>query len=85
LSRELPNHIGKGQRFDTIADRADFDGAMEVHCRETARIVREFAGGWFGKAAYQRGHIGEAEVGRYAAYALKKIRAELRKRRDADG
>jgi hypothetical protein len=57
---------------------------MEVHCREAARIVREFAGGWFGKAAYQRGAITEADVGRYAAYALKKIRAELRNRRGAD-
>jgi hypothetical protein len=37
--------------------------------------VREFAGGWFGKAAYQRGVITEADAGRYAAYALKKIRA----------
>ena len=40
LSRELANHIGKGRRFDTVADRADFDAAMEVHCREAARIVR---------------------------------------------
>lgn len=84
LSRELANHIGRGRRFRTVADRADFDAAMEVHCREAARIVREFAGGWFGKAAYQRGAITEADAARYAAYALKKIRAELRKRRDAN-
>ena len=84
LSRELANHIGEGRRFDTVADRAGFDAAMEVHCREAARIVREFAGGWFGKAAYQRGAITEADAGRYAAYALKKIRSELRKRRGAD-
>lgn len=84
LSRELANHIGRGRRFNTVADRAHFDAAMEVHCREAARIVREFAGGWFGKAAYQRGTITEADAGRYAAYALKKIRAELRKRRGAD-
>jgi hypothetical protein len=84
LCRELANHIGQGRCFETITDRADFDAAMEVHCREAARIVREFAGGWFGKAAYQRGAITEADTGRYAAYALKKIRAELRKRRGAD-
>lgn len=83
LSRELANHIGTGRRFETVADRADFDAAMELHCREAARIVREFAGGWFGKAAYQRGAITEADAGRYAAYALKKIRAELRRRRSA--
>jgi hypothetical protein len=84
LSRELANHIGKDGRFKTIADRADFDTAMELHCRESARIVREFAGGWFGKSAYQRGAITEVEAGRFAAYALKKIRAELRKRRGAE-
>lgn len=84
LSRELANHIGKGRRFETVADRADFDAAMDLYCRESARIVREFAGGWFGKAAYQRGVITEADAGRYAAYALKKIRAELRKRQGAN-
>lgn len=83
LSRELANHIGKGRRFETVADRTNFDAALELHCRETARIVREFAGGWFGKAAYQRGSVTEADAGRYAAYALKKIRAELRRRRGA--
>ena len=83
LSRELANHIGRGHRFETVADRADFDAALELHCRETARIVREFAGGWFGKAAYQRGDVTETDVGRYAAYALKKIRSELRRRRGA--
>jgi hypothetical protein len=84
LSRELANHIGTARCFDTVADRADFDAALELHCRETARIARGFAGGWFGKAAFGRGTITEADAGRYAAYALKKIRSELRKRRGAD-
>ncbi len=83
LSRELANHIGIGYRFATVADRVNFDSALELHCREAARIVREFSGGWFGKAAYQRGAVTETDAGRYAAYALKKIRAELRRRRGA--
>ena len=44
LSRELPNHVGRGLRFANVSERAAFDAALGVHCRETARIVREFAG-----------------------------------------
>jgi hypothetical protein len=83
LSRELSNHIGPGQRFADEAARAQFDQALWRHCREASRIVEDFAGGWYGKNVYQRDGLTPEAVSRFAPVAFKKVRAELRKRRDA--
>jgi hypothetical protein len=84
LSRELANHIGAGERFSDDAARSGFDHALNRHCREASRIVEEFAGGWYGKNVYQGDGLTPDDVRRFAPVAFKKIRAELRKRRDAD-
>ncbi len=84
LSRELSNHIGPGERFRDDAARSQFDDALDQHCREAARIVEEFAGGWYGKNVYQGDGLTPGIVRRFAPVAFKKIRAELRKRRDAE-
>ncbi len=84
LSRELGNHIGADQRFRDDAERSQFDDALARHCREASRIVEAFAGGWYGKNVYQGGGLTPDAVRRFAPVAFKKIRAELRKRRDAD-
>ena len=84
LSRELGNHIGTDQRFRDDAERSQFDDALACHCREASRIVEAFAGGWYGKNVYQEGGLTPDAVRRFAPVAFKKIRAELRKRRDAD-
>jgi hypothetical protein len=84
LSRELGSHIGAGERFTDDADRSRFDDALDRHCREASRIVQEFAGGWFGKAVYQGEGLTPSAVRRFAPVAFKKMRAELRKRRDAE-
>ena len=84
LSRELANHIGPHERFADDGDRAEFDAALARHCREAARIVEVFAGGWYGKNVYQGDGLTPEAVRRFAPVALKKIRAELRKRRDAE-
>ena len=83
LSRELSNHIGAGERFRDDAARSRFDEALDRHCRETARIVEEVAGGWYGKNVYQGAGLTPDAVHRFAPFAFKKIRNELRKRRDA--
>jgi hypothetical protein len=83
LSRELSNHIGPGQRFADDAARARFDEALWRHCGEASRIVEGFAGGWYGKNVYQRDGLTPDAVSRFAPVAFKKVRAELRKRRDA--
>ncbi len=84
LSRELGGHIGAGERFRDDVDRSRFDQALDRHCREASRIVEEFAGGWYGKNVYQGEGLTPDAIRRFAPVAFKKIRAELRKRRDAD-
>jgi hypothetical protein len=84
LSRELSNHVGLGARFTSIADHGAFDAALELHCREASRIVEEFSGGWFSKKNFENA-LTPDEAGRFAYVAFKKVRAELRQRRDDEG
>jgi hypothetical protein len=84
LSRELANHIGVEERFADDGERAEFDHALDWHCREASRIVESFAGGWYGKNVYQREGLTPEAVKRFAPVAFRKIIAELRKRRDAE-
>jgi hypothetical protein len=83
LSRELANHIGRRERFADDGERTEFDAALARHCREAARIVEAFAGGWYGKNVYQGDGLTPDAVRRFAPVAFKKLRGELRKRRDA--
>jgi hypothetical protein len=78
LSRELPNHVGGSRRFANSSEQAEFDKALDLHCRQASRIVEDFAGGWFSKTNWERG-IGPADARSFAWVALKKVRAELRR------
>jgi hypothetical protein len=84
LSRELNNHIGAAERFPNDGARSQFDDALGRHCREASRIIEAFAGGWYGKNVYQGDGLTPDSIRRFAPIAFKKIRAELRKRRDAE-
>jgi hypothetical protein len=84
LSRELSNHIGPGARFRDDRARFEFDNALDQHCWEASRIVELFAGDWYGKNVYQGEGLTPDNIRRFAPVAFGKIRAELRKRRDAD-
>lgn len=78
LSRELSNHIGKNQRFTNPQEYAEFEGELELHARQAARIVDEFAGGWYGKANFEGG-ITHQKVSGFIHVALGKILDELKK------
>jgi hypothetical protein len=80
LSRELANHVGPGRRFTTIREHDEFDTAFDVHCRETSRIIKEFAAEWFSKHNHEGG-IDPAKAGRFVSVAAKKLRDELVARR----
>jgi hypothetical protein len=84
LSRELSQHVGVNSRFQTIREHRDFETALDLHCREASRIIKEFSGEWFSKHTYEGG-IDEAKAGRFAHVAFQKLREELRHRRGAHG
>jgi len=79
LQRELSNHVGAGRRFTTIGDHLAFDLALDLHCREASRIIKEFSGEWFSKHLFEGG-IDREKAGRFVHVASKKIRDELSRR-----
>ena len=78
LSRELSNHVGGNRRFANATEHTEFNAALNLHCRQASRIVEEFAGSWFSKTNWEHGITPENSK-RFAAVALKKLRAELEK------
>jgi hypothetical protein len=85
LSRELSKHVGPDKRFAAVGDRSDFTSAFDLHCREASRIIKEFSGGWYGKTLQREKQISQDDARKFAHVALKKLRTELRGRRDAHG
>jgi hypothetical protein len=84
LSRELSNHVGPSKRFQSIQDHAEFNEALDFHCREASRIIKEFAGGWYGKRLFLEKDITQDRAAAFTNIAFKKLRSELRRKRDAD-
>ena len=82
LSRELSKHVGPGRRFIGVRQHRLFEDALDIHCREATRVIKEYSGEWLSKHNYEGG-IDPAKAGRFVSYASKKIRAELRHRRNA--
>jgi hypothetical protein len=79
LSRSLTHHIGEGQRFTTLSQQAEFTKALASHCREAARIVEEFSGGWFSKKNWETGRaITREDIAAFTGYAMKKLVDELK-------
>src|SRR5262249_23469981 len=87
LSRELSNHVGSGQSFANINEHIKFREALTVHCKETARIVEDYAGDWYSKKQFEEQTTGitEKHVSRFLGYALKRVRDELGKRGQGRG
>ena len=82
LSRELSKHVGPGRRFPSVREHRVFEDALDLHCRQATRVIKEYSGEWLSKQNYEGG-IDPGKAGRYVSYASEKIRAELRRRRNA--
>jgi hypothetical protein len=78
LSRELSNHVGATEKFEDVRQHSGFNEALDRHCFETAKIVEEFAGGWFSKTNFERG-IDRDAVRSFLHVALQKIAEQLRR------
>jgi hypothetical protein len=84
LSRELSKHVGPNKRFAAVGDHSDFNAALDLHCREASRIIKELSGGWYGRTLQQERQITKDDARKFAHVAFKKLRAELRKRRETN-
>jgi hypothetical protein len=76
LGRELSNHVGGNGRFRNPAEHSDFVRDLDIHTREAALIVRQYAGDWHSKANFEAG-ITEQQALRFANHTLKKLKEEL--------
>lgn len=77
LSREVPKHVGLEGILSTMDEHTSFNQALALYCRQSAEIVREFAGGWYSKTAHETG-ITPDDAGGFAFVALKKLASEMR-------
>jgi hypothetical protein len=86
LSRALADHVGEGLRFTTLSQQAEFIKALETHCKEAARIVEEFSGGWFSKKNWETGgEISQQDIAAFTGYAMTKLTSELKQGARSDG
>jgi len=78
LNKELSNHIGSNHRFQNIQSAKEFNDALALYSYQSARILEDFAGGWYSKHNWeQQGQITERETAGFVAFALRKLRMEL--------
>jgi hypothetical protein len=77
VDRAVPAAVGS-VGMPTLAEASDVTQILELHTRETARIVERFAGEWFSKHHFeQSGAIGREDAERFVSYALRKLRLEF--------
>jgi hypothetical protein len=78
VERELANHIGPGHGLRSLDQSRDFSDALDLHTRQAARIVEDFAADWYGKRNFLAGgRISHEEAQGFVAHALRKLRSEL--------
>jgi hypothetical protein len=74
IDRALPNTVESVDESLAVRD------SIDLHARETAAIVRDFAGQWLSKRDWETSHdISESDATAFVAVALRKIRSELKR------
>ncbi|HZA25431.1 MAG TPA: hypothetical protein VFA32_23025, partial [Dehalococcoidia bacterium] len=78
------NHVGSTGGPANLGESRQFLDALDLHARQSARIVEDFAGGWYSRHNWEsRGEVSREETQRFMAYALRKLRAELKQQTSA--
>jgi hypothetical protein len=77
LSRVTSAQLG-GNVLRQLGDVSQFNQMLEVHCLQSARIVRDFCGEWYSKTEFQQG-INPANTSGFIAVAIRKLRDELQR------
>jgi hypothetical protein len=86
LSKALPDEVGPGKRFRTVAEQAKFTDALQTHCHEATRVVGQFAGAWFSKERFHAaGDITRAKAQAFLGHAMTKLTGEFRNREGTHG
>lgn len=75
LSRVTAAEVN-GKRLQQVGDITRFNDALQLHCQQSALIVRDFCGEWYSKTEFREG-ISLDNTSRFMATAMKKLQAEL--------
>lgn len=76
--QEISNHVGATESIASPKEVQRFEKALHRYCEESAKIVEEFAAGWFSKHNWETNNdIPEEATAAFTAYALEKIQMEL--------
>jgi hypothetical protein len=79
VDKEVSNFVGPGKGIAGPEQVVQFHERLSRYCFETARIVEEYAGGWFSKVGWETSlEISEQQTRGFTAYALEKILTQLR-------
>jgi len=79
IERELSHHVAPTLALSTLSESREVTQALDLYARQSARIVEDFAGGWYSKENWEtRGEISFDDAGRFVAVALRKLRMELK-------
>ncbi len=79
VDRELSHHVGRGKSFESSTNSAAFIKALDLHSRESARIMETFAADWYSKHNWEaKGEISVVEAQGFVAVALRKLRSEFK-------
>ena len=73
LSRELSKHVGPNKKFAVIGDHSNFNAALDLHCREASRIIKEISAGWYGQRLRRGKQISQEEARKFAHVAFNKL------------
>ncbi len=79
LSRVTASSVGS-PRLNSVGAVSEFNKALQTHCEQSARIVRDFCGQWYSKTEYVEG-INPENTSRFMAVALRKLSRELAQQR----
>ena len=79
VDRELANQVGTSPGLSYLSESRQFLDALDLHARQSACLVEDFAGGWYSRHNWEsRGEVSRDETQRFMAYALRKLRTELK-------
>jgi hypothetical protein len=81
VEREVSNNIGTGHAMATVQSGAAFVDALDLHARESARIMEKFGQDWYSRHNWEtHGRISRDEAQGFVGYAMRKVRGELVRR-----
>jgi len=80
LDRESASTLTARPDASAVAANEELMSGIDLHARQSARIVRDYAGGWYSKYNWQtKGQITQDDTRRFVAYALRKLRSEVQR------